>query len=106
MNNVRVVCSAGLVSSALVLQMTPSEKRLTDEDQARGKDSNQPRVARLAHDAVDDGGNRAAEQGRKHAQTDVRHIVLDVAIANVVKLEPAVVADDPTGEREQELGSV
>ena len=101
--------SAQLVSSAPLGRADEhqqAKKRLTDKDEARGKDSNQPRVARLAHDAVDDGGNRAAEQGRKHAQTDVRHIVLDVAIANVVKLEPAVVADDPTGEREQELGSV
>ena len=79
---------------------------LTDEDEAGAEDADQTRVATLAHDAVHDGRDRAAEERGQHAQADVRHLVLDVAVPDVLKLKVAVVPDDPAGESEQQLCSV
>lgn len=73
--------------------------QLTEEHQTRAEKSDDARVATLSHDGIDDGGNCASEQGGQGTHADVGHLVLDVRVADVFKLELSVKADEPSLER-------
>ena len=75
----------------------------TEQDEASGEGGDGSRVTRLLHDSKDDGDGSAAEEGGEGAETDVRHLVYGVAVANVCKIEFAIKADEPARKPEEEL---
>jgi hypothetical protein len=76
---------------------------LTEQDEASGEGGNRSRVTRLLHDGKDDRDGSAAKQGGEGAETDVRHLVDGVAVADVCKIEFAIKADEPARKPEEEL---
>jgi hypothetical protein len=76
---------------------------IVEEDETGGQDTGRQRVARLPHDHEDDRDGQGAHRGRHCAVCNVGHLVCDVRVANVLKQEIAIVADQPACESEQEL---
>jgi hypothetical protein len=76
---------------------------IVEEDETGGQNTGGQRVARLPHDHEDDRDGQGAHRSRHCAVCNVGHLVCDVRVANVLKQEVAIVADQPACESEQEL---
>lgn len=77
---------------------------VVEKDENGGDEAGGDTVARLPHDEVGDGDGQGTEDGGESTEGDVGDLVVNVGVANVFKLEVAVVANEPAHEGEEELG--
>lgn len=75
----------------------------TEENETGSEKGGRNRVATLPHGKIDDRDSEGTEEGRHCAESDVRDLVVDVGITNVVELEVAIEADEPAHEGEKEF---
>lgn len=73
------------------------------EDQTSGEQASGKTVARLPHDEVRHGDGEGTEDSRQGTVSHVGDLVGDVGVANVLKVEATIVADQPAHEGEEEL---
>ncbi len=60
-------------------------------------------IPRLPHDQEDCRDSQSPEKGRQSSESDVRHIIGDVGVSNVIKKKVPVVADEPAHKSEKKL---
>ena len=76
---------------------------VVEEQETSGGHTGGQRVSRLPHDQKDGRDGEGAHCSGHGAVRDVRDLVGDVRVANVLEQERAIVTDEPTSEREEEL---
>jgi hypothetical protein len=86
-----------------------NQSRLTnvgviEQNQPGGNYASRNAIARFPHDEVRYRYSQGAQNGGESSESHVGHLVIDVGIANVIEVEVAIVADQPTHEGEQKLG--
>lgn len=86
-------------------QLTIAENEPTQEDEKRGEHGREDRAAARSHRREDERRDEGAEQGGQRAHGDIRHAAVDVRVADILKLEAAVIAREPGGARQKELRS-
>ena len=76
---------------------------VVEEHKTGSQNTGRQRVARLPHDHEDGRDGQGPHRGGHCAVCNVGDLVCDVRVANVLKQELAIVADQPACESEQEL---
>jgi hypothetical protein len=74
-----------------------------EEHKTCGSDAGRQRVSGLPHDEKDNGHRERAERGRHGTVRDIRNVVGNVGVANVLEEEFALVTDEPASEGEKKL---
>ena len=80
------------------------DMRIVEQDHHGAHRGNAWAVATFPHDGIGKRDLRTAHNSRSCAHLDVRNIVLEVLVPNVVKLELAIESCDPAAEGVEELG--
>lgn len=73
------------------------------EDKTGGNQTSWKAITRLPHDQIDNRDGEGTENGGKRAKGDIRDLVADVGIANVLEVEVAIIADQPAHEGKEKL---
>ena len=76
---------------------------VVEEDKTGGNQASRKAVARLPHDHVDNGDGKGAENGGQRAESNIRDLVADVGIANVLEMEVAIIANQPAHKGKEQL---
>lgn len=80
-----------------------ADVRVVEQDQTGGENTSRKRVARLPHNQEDSRNSERPKQRRECSVGNVGDIVGDIGVANVLKLEVAIVSYQPADKGEEEL---
>lgn len=89
----------GLVSSC---DCGPTSVRTYCDESSR-KACNSSREASFLHYAINDGDSDTSEQRRERSNSNVRNMVLGVAVSNLLKVKRAIIPNKPTSSSEHHL---
>lgn len=96
--NMRVICSTTSRNIA-----TDSRVELTEQNQTSGESSNDRRISAFFHNRIHNRNSQASKNRGQSAHTDIGNVVGDVAVADVLKQETPIEADEPTRQAKQQL---
>lgn len=84
-------------------QASLANMSVIEEDESRCDNAGWQGVARLPHNVKDNWDGQGTEEGWQCAVGDIWHFIVDVGVADVVKVEVSVIADQPPNEGKEEL---
>jgi len=76
---------------------------IVQQNQARGQNTSRQAVPRLPHDQEDDRDCQGTENRRQGAEGDIGHLINDIRIADVIKVEVTIISNQPAHKGEQQL---
>jgi len=75
----------------------------TEQDEGRRERRDDGRVSTLLHDGVDDRDSETSKDSRERTHPNVGDVGRSVAVADVLKVELAIKADEPASESEEKF---